>query len=166
MTGNIGKAAAAKVAARMKGSKGVNAAIAALTQSDWNVAELVEAPQIRTQNAAAELAERGGALQYPTMDIYCDKIVNNLREKFRSFSGSLQMAIEIRHSQDRLEGTQEKLELYADAAAQALDAARGDWGDGMFYAGGYEIAFGPVKRGGRNFIQPAKIIFEIGVSRD
>lgn len=34
----------------------------------------------------------------------------------------------------------------------------------MFYAGGYKVEFGPVKRGGRNFIQAAKITFELDVS--
>ena len=62
-------------------------------------------------------------------------------------------------------GLEDALELYADSVMHSLDAARGDWGSGMFYAGGYEVAFGAVKRGGRNFIQAAKISFEIAVSR-
>ena len=39
--------------------------------------------------------------------MYCEKIVNDLTEKFRTFSGTVQMAIELRHSQDRLEGLQD-----------------------------------------------------------
>jgi len=35
----------------------------------------------------------------------------------------------------------------------------------MFYGGGYEVAFAAVKNGGKNFIQVAKVTFEIGVSR-
>ncbi|MBZ5581825.1 MAG: hypothetical protein LAQ30_06400 [Acidobacteriia bacterium] len=166
MTKRIGSVATAKTAVCLRGPKGVNAALAALTGGDRDLASLLEAAQVRTQNAAADLAERSGGTQYPTLDIYCEKVVNSLKEKFRRFSGSLQMAIEIRHSQDRLEGTEEKLELYADAAAQSLDTARGDWGDGMFYAGGYEIAFSGVKRGGKNYVQSAKITFEIEVSRN
>jgi hypothetical protein len=75
------------------------------------------------------------------------------------------MAIEIRQSQDRLEGLQDRLELYADAVMQLLNGSRGDWGDGMFYNGEYEVAFGPVRQGGKNFMQVAKVTFEIGVSR-
>jgi hypothetical protein len=75
------------------------------------------------------------------------------------------MAIDLCHSQDKLNGLQEALELYADSITQMLDAARGDWGDGMFYAGGYEVALGAVKRGGKNFTQAAKVTFQIGVSR-
>jgi hypothetical protein len=34
----------------------------------------------------------------------------------------------------------------------------------MFYAGGYDVEFGPVKRGGKNFLQSAKVSFEVDVS--
>ena len=77
------------------------------------------------------------------MNVYCEKVVNDLREKFRSFSGSVQMAIEVRHSQDRLEEWKTALEAETDAVTSMLSASRGDWGDGMFYAGGYEVSFGP-----------------------
>ena len=98
------------------------------------------------------------------MHVYCEKVVNRLTEKFRRFSGAVHLAIELRHSQDRLEGIEETLELYVASATQVLQAGRGDWGDGMFYGGEYEVSYGAVKRGGRNFIQAAKITFEIGVS--
>ena len=64
------------------------------------------------------------------------------------------------------EGLQDKLELYVDGTMRMLNASRGDWGDGMFYGGEYAVAFGPVKQGGKNFMQTAKITFEIGVSRN
>jgi hypothetical protein len=38
------------------------------------------------------------------VNVYCEKIVNDLKEKFQTFSGRVQMAIELRQSQDRLEG--------------------------------------------------------------
>jgi len=60
---------------------------------------------------------------------------------------------------------QDAVELYADAVMQTLNSGRGDWGDGMFYGGAYDVSFGPIKKGGRNFIQVAKVTFEIGVSR-
>jgi len=97
--------------------------------------------------------------------VYCEKISNTLVEKFRTFSGTAQMAIEVRHSQDQLDGLQDAVELYADAVMQTLNSGRGDWGDGMFYGGAYDVSFGPIKKGGRNFIQVAKVTFEIGVSR-
>ena len=61
---------------------------------------------------------------------------------------------------------------------EALEAAdgRGDAGaerpagaigaTGCFTRGGYEVSFGRVARGGKNFTQVAKVTFEIGVSRN
>jgi hypothetical protein len=64
----------------------------------------VKAGAVRAQNVSAELVEKANLVHYPAVQVYCEKLVNDLREKFRSFSGTAQMAIEIRHSQDRLEG--------------------------------------------------------------
>ena len=166
MIAKISSVAARKVIGRMTGSSGMNAALAALTAPDNQLAAPIEEAQIQAQNAAAELAERSSTVRYPAVHVYCEKIVNDLSEKFRRFSGKAQMAIELRHSQDRLAGLQDALELYADSITQVLDAARGDWGDGMFYAGGYAATLGAVKQGGKNFMQSAKITFEIGVSRN
>jgi hypothetical protein len=104
-------------------------------------------------------------MQFPAVNVYCEKIVNSLVEKFRRFSGTVQTTVELRHSQDRLDGLQDGLENYADAIMQVLNANRGDWGNGMFYCGEYQAVFGAVKHGGKNFMQVAKITFEIGVSR-
>jgi hypothetical protein len=165
MTRRIGRASTAKVMTRITGPNGMNAGLAALAQTDRAVAAPLATAHFHAANAAADLAEAATAVQYPTINVYCEKIVNSLTEKFRRFSGTVHMGVEIRHSQDRLEGLQDRLELYADAVADALDGARGDWGDGMFYAGGYEVAFGAIKRGGRHFAQTAKVTFQIGVSR-
>jgi hypothetical protein len=165
MTSTIGSTVTAKVIERLMGSTGVNGALAELPESDQALVGLMDLSQIRTQNVAPDLAERVIGVRYPAANVYCEKIVNQLREKFRAFSGQLQMAIEIRQSQDRLEGIQDRLELYVDATMQVLDQNRGDWGDGVFYGGGYQVAFGPVKQGGKNFMQLAKVSFEIGVSK-
>ena len=165
MTNKIGSAVTAKVVQRIAGPAGVNTAIGALTQAERDFAGLVESSQVRPQNAAAEIVERALGVKYPTINVYCEKIVNELREKFRTFSGRVQMAIELRQSQDRLEGIQDRLELYVDATMAMLNGSRGDWGEGMFYGGEYEVAFGPVKQGGKNFMQVAKVTFEIEVNR-
>jgi len=115
------------------------------------------------ENVAADIAEKSGGAQYPAAVVYCEKVSNDLREKFRSFSGTVQLAVEIRHSQDRLEGVEDALEQITDAVAGILSASRGDWGSGMFYSGAYEVSYGSVKRGGRNFLQTAKVSCEVGV---
>ena len=165
MQKTIGNAVTGKVIQRITGPVGVNSGLAALVSSSDPPAGLLDAAQVRSQNVAADVAERSGIVQYPLVNVYCEKISNTLVEKFRTFSGTAQMAIELRHSQDRLDGLQDAVELYADAVMKTLNAGRGDWGDGMFYGGAYDVSFGPVKKGGKNFIQVAKVTFEIGVSR-
>jgi hypothetical protein len=166
MTSKIGSAVTSKVVQRITGPSGVNAGLGALTLADRELAGLMDSSQVRGINVAAEMAERALGMKYPAVNVYCEKIVNELREKFRTFSGRVEMAIELRQSQDRLEGIQDRLELYVDATMQMLNASRGDWGEGMYYGGGYEVAFGPVKQGGKNFMQVAKVTFEIGVNRN
>jgi hypothetical protein len=92
--------------------------------------------------------------------------MNLLREKFRTFSGTAEMVIEFRTSQDQLDDMQPNLQSYVDAVTEVLDSNRGDWGDGVFFAGAYEVAFGGVKHGGRNFLQIGKISFVVQISTD
>jgi len=165
MAANIASGATAKALRLLQGASGINASLLAMQQAVGPDGRFAAAVEVTAQNVAADLVERSTAVRYPTANLYCEKVVNSLKEKFRSFSGSVEMMLEIRHSQDGLEGLESALELYTDASAQALDATRGDWGDGMFYAGGYEISFGAVKRGGRGFLQTARIGFSVGVSK-
>ena len=161
---NIADAATRKIAKLLSGTSGVNASLEILAELEKVTLPLIGEKQIAAQNIAFDMVERSADVKYPTVHIYCEKLANTLREKFRTFSGEAYMAIEVRLSQDRLEGLEKKLQLYVDAVSQVLDGNRGDWGHGLFYGGGYEAVFGPVKHGGRNFIQIAKITFELGAS--
>src|SRR5450755_3244866 len=118
------------------------------------------------RNVSPEIAEKSTGAVYPIFLVYCDKVNNALREKFRTFSGTARMTVEVRASQDRLEMLEQRLGVYVDAVTAVLDANRGDWGLGMFYTGGYDIALAPVRHGGRNFLQIAKVSFDVQVSRD
>ena len=159
-----GKAATEKIVSILTAPAGLNGNLAALSQAAGLTLPALAASQILGQNVSIELAGRATDVKYPTLHIYCEKLSNVLREKFRTFSGTASMAIEVRVSQDRMEGLQNALQVYLDAVTQLLDQNRGDWGGGMFYSGGYEAAIEPLKRGGRNFIQVAKVTFQVGVS--
>jgi hypothetical protein len=126
----------------------------------------IEGKQIYAQNVAQKLVERAVDLKYPALLVYCDKISNDLREKFRTFSGKAAMVIEVRVSQDRINGLENQLQTYVEVVTRILDQNRGDWGNGVFYTGGYQAAFGQMEHGGRNFIQTGKITFDVAVSID
>lgn len=160
MAATIGSLATGKVAQLFAGTDGAPGEAQLVIGNNGVTCEA----RVRMQNVAADLAEQSDAVRYPVLQVYCEKIINNQAEKFRTFSGTLQMAIEVRHSGDRLEGLGARLESVADAVTSILTASRGDWGDGMFYSGAYQVAFAAVKRGGKNFVQAAKVTFEIGAS--
>jgi hypothetical protein len=160
----VGSTVTAQVVTLLSAPQGLNACVTTLSQAESVTPQPVGQSRILAQNVSVELAERATDVQYPSVSVYCEKIVNQLKEKFRNFSGKAIMAIEVRVSQDRLNGIEEQLQMYVDAATQVLDQNRGDWGEGMFFAGAYEAALGPVKHGGQNFIQVGKVSFEVGVS--
>lgn len=120
--------------------------------------------QVLVRNVSADVAEKSAGVLYPSFYIYCEKMTNALREKFRTFSGTARMVVEARASQDRIEGLEDRVHVYVDAITNLLDGSRGDLGQGMFYTGGYEVTFGAVKHGGKNFLQTAKVVFEVEIS--
>jgi hypothetical protein len=129
----------------------------------------IELPTIPPQNVVSQnvpvgLMEKSSSVQYPAVHVYSDRAQNLLTEKFRTFSGKVRTVAEVRMSQDRIEGLEDKVRLYVDAVTQVLDANRGSWGQGMFFTGGYEVKFDAVQQGGRNFLQVARVTFEVDLS--
>jgi hypothetical protein len=160
----IGTLTTQKLVSLLASDAGMPASIADLAASGGTEVPIFHGKQVIAQNVAPDIAERTTGAKYPLVHVYCNKLSNLLVEKFRTFSGQAQMVAEIRVSQDRLEGLEVITQLYADAVTQVLDESRGDWGNGVFFCGGYEINYGPVKSGGKNFIQIAKITFALDVS--
>jgi hypothetical protein len=153
-----------KVMGVLAADDGLPAAVEALVQQQGIVLPGIAPQQIIAQNVAADISEQSTTSKYPLIYVYCTKVVNELREKFRMFSGDAQMVVEARVSQDRLDQIEANLQAYTDAITQVLDNSRGDWGDGVFFDGGYEVTFGGVKHGGRNFLQIAKVSFVLEIS--
>jgi len=143
---------------------GLNSAVAQLAEDSGVVLAPVPAANIVSQNVSFELSERSLAVKYPVVHVYADRVRNLLTEKFRTFSGKIRTVAEVRVSQDRIEGIEEQVRLYADAVTAVLDGNRGSWGEGAFFTGAYEVTIEPVKHGGQNFLQVAKVTFEVDLS--
>jgi len=161
---SIAASATLKIVQLLTAPGGLNATISAMAQEATVSLQPVAAKQFFTNNVASEIAEKSGEVKYTAVYVYCDKIANTLTEKFRSFSGHLQMAIEVRVSQDRLDGVEQSAQLYTESVTQTLNQIRGNWGQGLFYAGTYDVSFGPVKHGGKNFVKTVKITFPVEAS--
>ena len=161
----VGTLAVKRLAEMLGGQTGISAGISAVAAKLSISAAGIPAPRIVAINIASEVVEKSAGTQYPSIHVYCERLANQLREKFRTFSGTARMAMDIRVTHDRLDGIANLIQLYADAATEVLDTHRGDWGQGMFFPGSYELTYGTVKHGGKNFIQTAKLTFDLEVSR-
>lgn len=161
---SVANEAVNKTVKLLTGSPGLSAALAALVQRERVTLTGIGADQIVAQNVTSELVERSAGARYPAVYVYCEGLANVLKEKFRTFSGKVFMAMEVRVSHDRLEGVSRELGYYVEALTEILDRNRGEWSRGVYYTGGYKVEFGPVRHGGRNFLQAAKIRFELEAS--
>jgi hypothetical protein len=160
----IGTIAVKKAAGLLRAPAGLQAGLAAIAQANRVELPLIELGQIISQNVPAEVIEKSAGTKYPAFHIYCEKLQNTLREKFRQFSGTATLSVDVRVTHDRLEGLDQRLQWYVDALTDVLDTNRGDWDNGLFYTGGYTVTFQPVKHGGKNFLQTAKVSFDVQVS--
>ena len=142
------------LARHLQSDAGVNAALVPLRASDSQAP-----PDIRLitmRNVAAELLERSNQALYPMLIVHCEKLSNTLTEKFRTFSGTARLTIELRNSADRLEAL-DSTSTYIDLVCGVLGMVRGNWISGISYNGGYEVAYSAVREGGKHFLQSAKI---------
>lgn len=150
----------------LRSETGLPFAVADVAQRQQYILPPLLDTSIVATNIASDVLEKSAGASYPRVHVYCEKISNSLREKFRSFSGTLRLTAEVRVSQDRVEDLETQLLLYVEAVTEVLESQRGDWGQGIFYGGGYDIVMQPIKHGGRNFIQSAKVTFELEASID
>ncbi|MBC7926554.1 MAG: hypothetical protein H7039_12935 [Bryobacteraceae bacterium] len=153
-----------QLAAMLRGESGINA-IAGALQLDIPLPSLEDGGILELQ-AAADLTEKAGNVKYPVIHVYCDRIANTLKEKFRRFSGTADLNIEIRVSHDHIAELQTQIRHYVEVVTEILENRRGAWDSNTWYAGTYEVTFGPVKRGGRNYLQSAKVRLEVTIQAD
>jgi len=163
---SIASTATQKLIGVLAAPNGLASAMEALMSLQGVSLPQITAQQIVGQNVAPDVAEQSLGSKYPLVYAYCEKVVNDLQEKFRTFSGEARMLVEARVSQDRLDNLESTLHVYAGAITSVLDGNRGDWGDGFFYGGGYEVQFNKVKHGGVNFLQIAEISFALEISAE
>lgn len=125
---SVANQATSKLVQFLVAPSGLNATIAAVAQAESVDLAPVPTQQIFTENVSSDIAEKSGDTKYAALYVYCDKIMNTLNEKFRTFAGTVQLEVDVRVSQDRLEGIDRISQLYTHAVTQTLSQVRGDWG--------------------------------------
>jgi hypothetical protein len=162
----VGSVSAKFVAGMLRDPGGLPFSVLEMAQQHHIDGSAFGSLEILARNASVELSERAQSIRYPVIYVYCDRVINKLREKFRTFSGTADLVAEVRVTHDRIEQLEAALHICVDAVTDVLDRNRGQWNQNMFYAGGYEVHFGGIKPGGRNFIQSAKVKFQVNFSTD
>lgn len=147
------------------GSDGLEASLSELREhypvplTEWSgiAVEIMRTP--------ADLDEKARMVKYPRISLSVERIENSREERFNRFAGTLKAAIEIRVSQDRLEGLAESLYWYVDALRDVIEKKTGCLADGLVLTGDYEVHVEPVRKGGLNFQQMAKVVCPVVMSR-
>src|SRR5580704_11115632 len=111
---NVGTLATTGLLQLLRAPAGLTENVAAVAELQGITLAPIDARQIFAQNVAQAVVEKSVDLKYPALFVYCEKISNDLREKFRTFSGKANLTIEVRVSQDRIEGLQQLLQNYVD----------------------------------------------------
>ncbi len=149
----------------LEGESGLSASVEALKQTyvaDERQPAIAPVMFLRTP---AETQEKAWPLKYPMVHIYCDRIEGRPVERLRRFSGRVRVVAEVRVSQDRLEGITQSLHHYVDGVRDVLERNTGCVGDGLYLSSEYEVQIEPVKKGGLNYLQTARIAWPVMVNR-
>jgi hypothetical protein len=145
---------------------GLDAEVAAMEENLGYTLPSIPASQIILSSADADITDRRREISYPRIAIYTDRVVNNLKEKFRTLSGSVSVTMAIAASADLVEQVEQWLHFYIEAVTNVLRRNVGDWGNGIFFPGTYDVQIQPPKPGGSGFVQSANIICTLSVSRN
>jgi hypothetical protein len=160
----IGRRVADRAAELLESSDGLvvamPAVLAALGLAPGNLPNL----RVLRANTSADLLDKGAGTVYPAVHVYCDRVENKLREKFRTFAGTATLTFEVRSTSDRVEAVEVERDFYVETVLEILQRRRGDWGGGMFHGGEYTVEYQPVRHGGKNYIAMARIKVIVNIS--
>lgn len=163
----IGSAITDRIICMLRANGGISHVLRLLAEGqDPESQQYMSDVQMSTANISIELLDRNTGSKYPQINVYCEKIVNSQRERFRTFSGTAQAVIEVRVSHDRLEQLDQQLNTHVESIIHVMQQSRGSWGNGLHYGGTFEVIFSPIKPGGRHFIRAARVQLPIEVSID
>jgi hypothetical protein len=157
---------AQKFAALLTTSSAIETQVASLSASSGVNVPIIPASHVYLSSAPAGMAELQQQLGYPRISVFSTKLKNTQAEKFRSLSGSVTVTAEIAATGDLLADVDTWIHFYVEAITAILRQNRGDWGDGVFFSGAFDIDVQPPKPGASGFLQLARVNFDVGVSRN
>jgi hypothetical protein len=155
--------AAQKFSGILTGGSALAAAIATLA-SDSSEIPSISNEQVLLSSATPDIADRNIQFTYPRICIHSGTVKNTQVEKFRSFSGAVDVEADIWASADMATQTDLWIHYYVEAVTSVLRQNIGDWGDGIFFGGKYDVKLQSPKTGGYGFVQGAAVACTLDAS--
>jgi hypothetical protein len=136
---------------------GVNAQMAAIEARDGVILQRISDTQVVTMNLSAEIADDNLDFEYPAIFLWGEEAQNDNREKFAWFSGTIELAVDLRITAELPDGLEASLHRYVEAILDVLQNSQGEWMPGLMFSGQYTARYSPARLGGDNFLQTARI---------
>ena len=159
-------AAAQKAWTLLTATDAMSAQVSALATSAGIAVPAIPADQVYVSSASTGMAELEQEPGYPRVALWSSRLKNTQIEKFRSVSGTVTVTAEIAATAELIGDVDTWIHYYVEALTTVLSNNRGDWGEGAFYGGGFDVEILPPKTGGTGFLQIARINFDVGVGRN
>lgn len=120
-------------------------------------------PAVQAAHLKHDQWEKAQVVKYPQLVVYCERIRNLQTEKFRKFSGEVDLVVEVRNSGDHMTGLEQSTLLYVEAVTDVIEDCRGEWRQCVYSTGQYEVKFDAAQPGGRRFVQTARITVPVQI---
>ena len=140
---------------------GLQAQLQSVAMRDGVALRAVSARSMFLLNAAPDLMDHSRDAEYPELFLFAEQMENVQREKFSFFSGTLRLGAEVRISAETPDRLETDIHRYCEALLNVLHAAPGEWIPGLVYSGRYQVMYSPVRLGGDNFLQTARVTFTL-----
>ncbi len=158
--------AAAKLADILTSNSAFDNALSSLAGSNGVAVPGIGAGSILLSSVPSDIGDLAEQYTYPRILVYCSTFENSHIEKFCSISGAASVIAEIWSSGNLVSDPNSWTHFYIEAFTNVIQANIGDWGDGIWYPGTFEVQIQPPKRGGFGFLQMARIHCHLLVGRN
>ena len=139
--------------------------IQALGTAAGVVVPTITPSQVVLSSAGPDIGDKDVQLTYPRVCLYSTGLKNTQVEKYRSLSGSLSVVADVWASAALVSDSDAWIHYYFAAVASVFSANIGDWGNGIFFPGLYDVEFQAPKAGGLGFVQSVRITLHLIVSQ-
>ncbi len=158
--------AAAKLADILISNSAFENTLASIASSNGVAIPGIGARNILLSSVPSDIGDLAEQYTYPRIAVYCSSFENSHLEKFSSISGAASVVAEIWSSGNFVSDPNSWIHFYIEAFTSLIQANIGDWGDGIWYPGTFEVQIQPPKRGGFGFLQMARIQCHLLVGRN